>query len=212
MSGPAVRLAVTLLATGVAWPAHAHLVQTGFGAFYDGIAHVALTTSDLLLVLALALLAGQRGPRAARWALVALPVAWLVGGAVGAVGGIGVSNAAGAPGPAGAGLVVATTLSFGVAGALVALAAPLPAAVLAAYAAIAGGVHGYLNGATLAPGGGGALALAGAVTAVFCVLAITSAQVTTLRAGWTQVAVRVAGSWFAAAALLMVGWQFRLGG
>jgi len=33
--------------------------------------------------------------------------------------------------------------------------------------------------------------------------------VTTLRAGWTRIAVRVAGSWIAAAGLLMIGWLAR---
>ncbi|MEY2605702.1 MAG: hypothetical protein QOH31_3518 [Verrucomicrobiota bacterium] len=28
--------------------AHAHLVQTGFGTFYDGVAHIFLTPADLL--------------------------------------------------------------------------------------------------------------------------------------------------------------------
>jgi hypothetical protein len=37
-------------------------------------------------------------------------------------------------------------------------------------------------------------------------LAILSAQVATLRAGWTLVAVRVAGSWIAAIGLLLLGW------
>jgi hypothetical protein len=62
------------------------------------------------------------------------------------------------------------------------------------------------------PGGANALMLAGAVTASFCVLALGSAEVTRLRAGWTQVAVRVAGSWLAAAALLVIGWLARPGG
>jgi len=64
--------AVRLLSTGLplavaAAPAHAHLVETGFGAFYDGLAHVVLTPADLLVVLAIALLAGQRGVRQTRW-------------------------------------------------------------------------------------------------------------------------------------------------
>ncbi|MGZ9029820.1 MAG: HupE/UreJ family protein [Burkholderiaceae bacterium] len=190
-----------MLGATVAWPAHAHLVETGFGGFYDGIAHVVLTASDLLVVVSLALLAGQRGTQAARWSLFVLPAAWFVAGIVGAM-----------RGEAGATLPVLTTLSFGVAGALAALGARLPPAAVAAYAAVAGGVHGYVNGATLAPGGASALVLAGAAAAAFCVLALTSAQVTALRPGWPRIAVRVAGSWLGAAALLMIGWQARLSG
>jgi urease accessory protein len=58
----------------------------------------------------------------------------------------------------------------------------------------------------MAPGGAGVLALAGAVTVVYCLFAILSAQVTVLHFGWTRNAVRVAGSWIAAAGMLMVGW------
>jgi hydrogenase/urease accessory protein HupE len=178
-------------------PAHAHLVQTGFGAFYDGLAHVALTPADLLVVIALALLAGQRGTQAARWALFAFPAAWLAGGALGAWI------------PAEATLPLLTTLTFGIAGALVATDVKLRATVVGVFAIVAGLLHGYVNGATMAPGGAGALALAGAVTAVFCLLAIVSSQVTTLRAAWTRIAVRVAGSWIAAAGVLMLGWLAR---
>lgn len=183
-----------------ATPARAHLVETGFGAFYDGFAHVVLTASDLLVVLALALLAGQRGTEAARWSLLALPAAWVAGGLAGTTLGID------------AALPLLTTLSFGVAGALVALRAPLPSAVVTTYAALAGGAHGVANAATVAAGGTAALALVGATCAVFCLFVITSAQVTVMRAGWTAIAVRVAGSWVAAAAILMIGWQARVSG
>jgi hypothetical protein len=42
-------------------------LTTGFGSFYDGVAHLWLAPVDLLLVVAIALLAGQRGTQAARW-------------------------------------------------------------------------------------------------------------------------------------------------
>jgi urease accessory protein len=192
-------MAKLLVALAAAAPAqaHAHLVQTGFGAFYDGLAHVVVTPADLLVVMALALLAGQRGTQAARWALFALPIAWLVGGALGAWSRSEIT------------LPLATTLTFGLAGALVAIDVKLRAAAVGVVAIAAGLLHGYVNGVTLAPGASRALALAGAVTAVFCLAAIISSQVTTLRAGWTQIAVRVAGSWIAAAGVLMLGWLFR---
>jgi hydrogenase/urease accessory protein HupE len=191
------RILLAGIAAGTAAPANAHLVQTGFGAFYDGLAHVALTPADLLLVVALALLAGQRGTRTSRWTLFALPIAWLAGGALGAHV------------PVETTLPLLTTLTFGLAGILVALDARLHAAAVAIFAVAAGLVHGYVNGATLSPDGASLLGLTGAVSAVFCLLAILSAQVTTLQAGWTRIAVRVAGSWIAAAGLLMLGWLAR---
>lgn len=180
-------------------PAHAHLVETGFGAFYDGLAHVALTPPDLLVVLALALLAGLRGTRAARHAFFLLPLAWLAGGLVGSHW----SALAGSP--------ALTTVTFLAAGALVAANARLQDALLAALVVAAGLLHGLVNGATLSAGGASATALAGTVTGTALVTAIVSAEVTALRAAWQRVVVRVAGSWIAAAGLLMLGWLLRPG-
>ena len=188
---------IGLLALAAA-PAHAHLVETGFGAFYDGIAHVVLTPADLLVVVALALLAGQRGTQAARWALLALPLAWLVGGVVGMLF------------PSDLTLPVLTTLTFGLAGVLVALNTSLKVAVVALFTVMAGLLHGYVNGASL--GGSGTLALAGAVSAACCLFAILAAQVTTIRAAWGRIALRAVGSWVAAAGLLMLGWLARAAG
>ena len=63
--------------------AHAHLVNTGLGPFYDGVSHFALTPEDLLPALALSLFAGLRGMRTGRLALFALPGAWFAGGLMG---------------------------------------------------------------------------------------------------------------------------------
>ena len=40
-------------------------------------------------------------------------------------------------------------------------------------------------------------------------VALASACVVSLRAGWARIAVRVAGSWVAAIGLLMLGWSLR---
>ena len=200
MKVAAIARAIVVLSAMLAAPAQAHLVETGFGAFYDGLAHVALTPADLLVVVALALLAGQRGTRAARYALFALPIAWFAGGVVGARW------------PLAAGLPLLTTLSFAIAGALVALNATMRDVGIAALAVAAGVLHGLANGATMAPAGATTLALGGAITAIFCLTAILSAEVTALPAGWPRIGVRVAGSWIAAAGLLMLGWLARSGG
>lgn len=196
MNVETARRALAVVAALAAAPAQAHLVETGFGAYYNGIAHVALTPPDLLVIVALALLAGQRGTQAARWALLALPTAWLVGGALGTFF------------PANVTLPLPTTLTFALAGALVAFDAKLRAGAVALFAIAAGLLHGYVNGATLAPPSV-ALALAGVVTATFCLFAILGAQVTTVQVAWGRIALRVAGSWLAAAGLLMLGWLAR---
>jgi hypothetical protein len=61
-------------------PVFAHLMETGFGGFYDGIAHLLITPADLLLVLGLSLLSGQQGPAGGRVLLLVLPLSWLLGG------------------------------------------------------------------------------------------------------------------------------------
>lgn len=58
----------------------AHLVTSGLGPVYDGIAHVLISPEDLIPVLGMGILAGQNGPRAARAALFTITALWLAGG------------------------------------------------------------------------------------------------------------------------------------
>ena len=58
MRKPALLAACAALAAS---PADAHLMNTGFGPFYDGLAHPLLTIEDLLPLIAVALLAGLGG-------------------------------------------------------------------------------------------------------------------------------------------------------
>jgi hydrogenase/urease accessory protein HupE len=177
--------------------AHAHLVTTGLGPFYDGVSHFALTPEDLLPALALALLAGQRGSRAGRLALLALPGAWLAGGLVGLV----------LPGAAPAAAL--TTASYLATGGLVAAEAPLAPAWISGLAAALGLLHGYANGTAMAGPPSGLLGLAGVVAALFVLVALAAGVVVALRAPWARVAVRVVGSWIAAVGLLVLGWSLR---
>ncbi len=191
------KVLVALTAVVVANPAQAHLVETGFGAFYDGIAHFALSLADLLVVVALALLAGLRGTRVARHTVFALPAAWLVGGALGATW------------PTTASLPLLTTLSLALIGILVALDAKLSDASVITCVIAVGALHGFLNGAAMTLGGADGLALSGAICAIFFVTTVLAAEVTVLPVGWPRIAVRVAGSWIAATGMLMLGWLAR---
>lgn len=178
-----------------ATPAQAHLVETGFGDYYDGIVHFAVTPVDLLVVFALALLAGQRGARAGRLTALVLPLAWLLAGLLGQRLELA------------AGLGTATTLSFALIGALVALEAKLSDGAVLALALAAGTLHGLVNGATMNTDGDGVgLALAGAASAALLLCVLLAAEVSTLRLHWQRVAVRVAGSWMTALGVLMLGW------
>lgn len=198
MSRPALRRAL-LAAAALLAPAtaQAHLVTTGLGPLYDGISHFALTPEDLIPALALALLAGQRGPRAGRLALFALPGAWLLAGAAG----LAFPRMSEAP--------VLTTVSFLGLGGLVAAEARLRAEWVAALAGIVGLLHGYLNGAAMSEARLGALGLAGIVATLFVTVALASALVVATRVEWGRIAVRVAGSWIVAIGLLLLGWSLR---
>ena len=177
--------------------AHAHLVTTGFGGFYDGLAHFLITPVDLLAVISLGLLAGLTGAAASRGALVWLAPAWLIGGLV------GMWAVSGGSWP------LATTLSFGLVGLLVALDRRLPQQFVVVSACLVGLLHGYVNGATMASANMDWLALTGATVAVFVLVTILSAVVVSLRVPWQRIVVRVGGSWIAAIGILMVGWSLR---
>ena len=177
--------------------AHAHLVQTGFGTFYDGVVHLFITPPDLLVAIGLGLLAGLCGAAPSRGAIFALPAAWLAG------------EMAGAFFPASFALPWLTTVSFGAVGVLVAVNANLPRAVLVTLACGAGLLHGFVNGATMVAAGTDRLGMLGASVSVFLVITLASALVVSLRAHWARVTIRVAGSWIAAIGLLMLGWLVR---
>lgn len=183
---------------GLAWAAqaHAHLVETGLGPVYDGIAHFALTPEDLIPALALAVLAGLRGTDHARRILFALPLAWLLGGLLGAA--LGVSS----PGSL-------AWLPLLVLGGLVAADFRLPAAATTAIAAIVGVFLGLANGAAMAQAGPGVRGVLGIVGAVFVVTALAAACAAAWQSGWLRIAWRVAGSWIAASGLLLAGWSLR---
>jgi len=191
-------LVPTLLAAGT--PAQAHLLNTGFGPFYDGLTHPFVTPEDLLPVVALTLLAGLHGAQCGRWVLFTLPGSWLAGMTVGLL--------LVPPGSA-AWLTCGLTI---VLGALVAADWQLPLPVVIGAAVLLGLVHGCVNGAGLAQAQPGTLGMGGITSALFVVVALLAGPVVALRAAWARVVVRVAGSWIAAIGLLMLGWTVRMGG
>jgi urease accessory protein len=191
-------LAVTLTATP---SAHAHLMNTGFGPFYDGLTHLFVTPEDLLPVIALALLAGLRGPRFGRAVLFALPVAWLAGSAVGLLLAPQVT------------LPVAETIVTIALGALLAVDCPLPIAAVGGLAILLGLLHGSLNGSELPKtNASGQISATGVAVALFVVVSLLAGQAASVRVPRARVAVRVAGSWIVAIGLLMLGWAMRVPG
>jgi hydrogenase/urease accessory protein HupE len=137
------------------------------------------------------------GARAGRVALCVLPVAWFAGG----IAGVLVGGAAPPP--------IVTSLSLLALGVLTAASARLGPVLVAVLAAGLGITHGWLNGAGIAVAGREASGLLGIAGTTFIIVALASALVVSLHRPWTRIAVRVAGSWFAAVGLLMLGWGLR---
>ena len=193
----ALLLAIGWLAA--ATPAQAHLMNSGFGPFYDGLAHPLLSPEDLLPALAVILLAGLGGARQGRFVLATLPLAWLAGMAGG--------WAIGLPGVP-AWLTAVATAAIG---ALVASDVRLPLTLVVAIATALGALHGYDNGRDLAATTGALVAILGIACSLFAITSLVAGQVTVLKAPWARLAVRIGGSWIAAVGLLMFGWSMRAG-
>jgi hydrogenase/urease accessory protein HupE len=176
----------------------AHLMTTGLGPFYDGLAHLFVTPEDLLPVLALSLAAGLRGPAGGRTALFVLPAAWLAGVFLGRLF---------SPHWIWPVFSAVLTVSFG---GLAAADRRLSARAVAVLAATLGIWNGSWNGIELARSGGDAFGTGlGIACAVFVIAALVTAISAGVRAAAARIAVRVAGSWIAAAGLFMLGWSLR---
>ena len=194
-SAPVRRLGLPFGAGAASLPAcaAAHLPTVGLGPVYDGVFHFLMSPEDLIPVIALALLCGQRGAPFGRRALWLVPLAWFAGGMTG-------MQVGRAPGQA------FTALSFLLLGGLVAANARVSLRIATVLAALVGFLHGFLNGAGINRFDEGAYAVLGLALAVFIVVALVASFVIPLQRQWAHVAVRVAGSWIAASGLLMLGW------
>ena len=187
---------IALSLAGLPSQARAHLVETGLGPVYDGIAHFAMTPEDLIPVFALAVFAGLRGRDHARRVIFMLPLAWLLAGLLGAAARISQPESL-------------SWVPLLVLGGLVAADVRLPAAATTAIAAAVGLFLGLANGDAMAQAGSGVRGVVGIVGAVFVVTTLGTACAAAWQSGWLRIAWRVAGSWIAASGLLLLGWSLR---
>ena len=188
---------VTLMTIVIPRPAHAHLMTTGLGPFYDGLTHLLVSPEYLLPMIAVALLAGLHGPRFGRAVLFALPAAWLAGSVLGLLVAPHVT------------MPVVTAAITIVVGGMVAAGRRLPLVVVTSFATAVGVLAGGLSGAELVTTQSSSLDAAGAAAALFVVVSLVTGQVASVQAAWARIAVQVAGSWIAATGLFMLGWAVR---
>lgn len=196
MAGDGVRTLFALVLALVPGLAHPHLVNTGLGPVYDAIVHFALSPEDWLAAVALAVLSGLRGKAHARCVVVALPLAWLVGGVAGDVLRVAPPDAIGWLPLVAVGLLVAADLR-------------LSPSVTTAIALAVGAWLGFGNGAAMVQAAAGLRGIGGIVAIVFILTTLAAAAVVAWQSGWMRIAWRVSGSWIAAGGLLLLGWALR---
>jgi len=190
---------VLVLAGALAIPADAsaHLVNTGLGPIYDGVAHFAMSPEAILPIISLGIFAGLRGVVHARASVTSLPVAWVAFGLLGMLfGPVAISPAY-------------ESLPLLMLGGLAAADIRMPAWCTALLAVLLGAFEGYNFGAAYSATRDGLPAVIGSVGLVFVLIALASAAVLKAKWNWTRVAMRVVGSWTAASGMLLLGWGLR---
>ena len=175
----------------------AHLVSTGLGPIYDGVAHFAMSPEAILPIIALGIFAGLRGVVHARASVLILPAAWVAFGLLGMLFGPLAID------PAYESLPLLTV------GGLAAADIRMPAWCTALLAVLLGAFEGYNFGAAYSATRESLPAIIGSVGFVFVLIAVVSAAVLRAKWGWTHIAMRVVGSWTAASGMLLLGWGLR---
>ena len=181
----------------------AHLVPTGLGPWGDGMARLVLQPLDLLLLVALVLLAVQNGRSWSDRLALVLPLSWLVGG----LGGLLVGRELPLALPCAA-LVTAV-------GVLVTLGPALRLSERLGEGFLLGGtaalslLFGLVAGSSLAGHGGALQALLGGAVAIAVGTALLLMALDPPHPRWLALGLRVVGSWIAASGLLMLGWLSR---
>lgn len=186
---------ICLVCAALPETAQAHLIQSGLGPVYDGMLHCLLTPTNIVSVLALAILTGMQGAAHVRPAMFVLPAAWLVGGWLGLM-----MHTA---------IPATDWIPLLLLGALCAADLRLPVVVTTLLAAALGAYLGYSDGTTMVSPGPGVWGLLGESLVVFIIVSLLGAWVVSGKTQVARIAARVAGSWIAASGLLMLGWTLR---
>ena len=170
----------------------AHSPIKGLDNFYAGFLHPLFVPAHLLPILVLGFLFGQQGPARLQAAIIVFLVA-VVGGLAATLLSPGWS------------VELALLVGAAVTGVLVALSIPLPLAAYVALAALLGLMVGIDSAQDDLSGRGRLAALLGTCVSAYLLLlyAMVFADFFTRRE-WQRIGLRIAGSWVAASALLVL--------
>jgi urease accessory protein len=201
-------LIAALLLLAQVQAAQAHIVTIRLGDFYAGALHPFTDLQDVLLWLAMGLLAGSLGAARGRWLVLVFPLGLLAGIASAArLGGIGANPAVDAS--------IAMIL-----GLLLAAAARVPTVLLCAIAFAIAVLRGAANASDLDPSNDRLLFAAGITCAGYVAITLVMALTLVFRGpvtdtskadsskGWRGIALRALGGWIAAIGLMMAGLAF----
>lgn len=170
----------------------AHLSSGRFGDFYAGSLHLLTAIEHVIPIVALGLIAGQQGKRAARMMSIVLPLS-LAAGVL-----IGINF------PQVTFSIYVNGFSFLFIGGLIALRKDIPHIALITIAVFFGITHGYSNGTAFDINLSVLNYSLGVLTAGLIIIAIFSGLVLSFTKDWQKIAVRVAGSWIAAIGLITI--------
>lgn len=180
--------------------ARAHLIGTRFGDFYAGAFHPLTDLNDVVLWIALGLLAGSLGAQRSRWLVVLFPFGLAAGFALALRDGSNFSGDA-----ANATLIAALGLAL-------AAGLRLPAPLLGLVGFALAAMRGIANAAAVEPATNVVLFGAGLACAGYATITLTMALVIAFRhadtgsaSAWRGIALRALGGWIAAIGLMMVG-------
>lgn len=180
--------------------AHAHLIGTRFGDFYAGAFHPLTDLNDVVLWIALGLLAGSLGAQRSRWLVVLFPVGLAAGFALAVADGMSFSSD------------MASATLIGCLGLVLAAGLRVPAAILGLFGFGLAMTRGIANAAAVEPATNLVLFGAGLACAGYATMTLVMALVIAFRraeAGaetvWRSIALRAIGGWIAAIGLMMFG-------
>lgn len=193
-------------------PAIAHPQVAGDWAIVSGIEKFWVEPTELLLSLGLSSLAVQSAKQRTSTLLLLLPVFWIFGAVVGFYAPpILILNLVTTPGLEIIGKNPSLILAIGLiaVGSFVALEQRMSKIWFQAFVIAEAICSGLINGLLLSGHPGGINDLAGETVMIWLFVFFTVLVITKISASWINIAIRIVGSWVAAAGLLLFGFLLR---
>jgi urease accessory protein len=201
------RFARTSIATATlvasAQVADAHIVASRLGDFYTGALHPLTDLQDIILWVAIGVLAGSLGASKGRWLVLAFPLGLLAGLVL-----VRTTGFVSAGPAADAGMIL-------VLGLLLAAATRIPTAALCVIAFALAVMRGAANAGDVEPDTNRLLFAPGLACVGYVAITLTMAVTLAFRrpeagasVAWRGIAIRAFGGWIAAIGLMMVGFAY----